>query len=159
MTSNSTPRWVLSFVDLCLVLLGFFVMLHAQAGHQAQLLNGLKSTFSGSGALADRAERFDAAPLFEPREAILNPAALARLQTISRNAVLTHAHVRIESEGTDAATSRFDSWELAAARTAAVGRALRAAGLAEDRITVSIPEMRAGIKGDRQRISIINSAN
>jgi hypothetical protein len=158
MTKTATPRWVLSFVDLCLVLLGFFVMLHAQAGHQAQLLNGLKSTFSRSAAAVDHAERFDAAPLFEPQEAILRPDALARLKEIGRTGAAAKAQVRIESEGTDTATSRFDAWELAAARTTAVGRALRSAGLTEDRIIISIPEMRAGAKPNKQRISIVSSA-
>jgi len=71
-----------------------------------------------------------------------------------RHAALGGGHVRIESIGTDRNTSRFDGWELAAARAAAVARAIQAGGLSEQRIMISIPEMN-GIAGrDGQHIAI-----
>ena len=47
----------------------------------------------------------------------------------------------IVSDGIDPATARLDGWELAAARAAAAGRAVRAGGLDERRVTLSIPAM------------------
>ena len=46
--------------------------------------------------------------------------------------------VHIESVGTDAAARRFDAWELAAARTAAIARAVAEGGLDPQRIDLSI---------------------
>jgi hypothetical protein len=86
--------------------------------------------------------------LFERGEAVLKPEALARFMAIGRKG----GSVRITSEGMDRGTRRFDAWELAAARVAAVARAVQAGGLSEGRIEVVMPQMSGPAMG--QRISI-----
>jgi hypothetical protein len=138
-SAAATPVWTTSFLDLCLVLLGFFVMLHAVEGHRAELVAGLNTSF-GAGA-APRIEQHRLTPhhLFQPGEALFRPGAQVTLIAIGREAARTRAHVSVESIGIDAATNRFDGWELAAARTAAVARAIRSGGLSDRAIEIAIP--------------------
>ena len=134
------PRWALSFADLCLVLLGFFVILHAQRGDPRRVAEGMRAAF---GATAPKAVQTDyrATALFEPGEAVLRPSAVGWLARLGRQAALAQAGVLIVSDGIDPATARLDGWELAAARAAAAGRAVRSGGLDERHVTLSIPAM------------------
>jgi hypothetical protein len=140
MTSARTPRWALSFADLCLVLLGFFILLHAQSGDRTRLAQGLRSAFGDTGDVSVRRHELAAAALFQPGEAVLTKAGERRILLLARS-------------GSDAGGQRFDRWELAAARVAAIARAVKAAGVPEPGIEVAIPAMDAKQKG--QRISII----
>jgi hypothetical protein len=54
----------------------------------------------------------------------------------------------------DPATRRLDGWELAAARVAAIARAVKAGGLNESRIEVVMPKMSGRATG--QRISLLS---
>ncbi len=130
MRAARVPRWAVSFADLCLLLLGFFVLLQAHQARPDQLAASLRSAF-GERATRQPAIRYRAASMFEPGEAVLTRAAAARLARIGAEARAGGKAVRIVSEGMDAGTSRFDRWELAAARAAAVARGIRAGGLAE----------------------------
>jgi flagellar motor protein MotB len=154
MKSVTAPTWALSFADLCILLLGFFVMLHAQSGHQAQVVRGIKQALGGGIAKSVEAHEITPARLFEPGEAVLRPQARAELQALGRHASAIHAQVHIESIGTDRAVRRFDGWELAAARTAAIARAVQAGGLPDEAIIVSIPEMTGKTAGKGQRIAV-----
>jgi len=131
-------RWALSFADLCLLLLGFFVLLQAkpEANH---LSAGLRAAF---GARADAAIQQDANAWFEPGEAVLTPQGHKILTDFSRNAGDTG--LIVSSRGTEPKAARFDGWELAAARTAAVARALTKAGVAQDRIAIAIDPATGG---------------
>lgn len=100
---------MVSFADLALLLLGCFV-----------LLNVLQAPGSAAPAAARRGEELTAASLFHPGEARLTAAGRRRLQALAAGDGRPH----IVSLGDDAATSRFDAFELAAARAAAAGRAL-----------------------------------
>ena len=134
------PRWLLSFADLCLLLLGFMVLLHAQSIDSRALATGLRAAFGRAGPAAD--EDRPAARLFAPGEAVLHAPARARLAAIGRAAARRGRGIRIESRGADPAPGgRLDTWELAAARTAAVARAVAAGGLAEAAITVAMPRL------------------
>jgi len=143
------PRWVLSFADLCLLLLGFFVLLHARADDRPAVAAGLRAAFGGAPGVQTPAP-YPAATLFERDQAVFRPGRAAPLEALGRRAAKSGATVTIESRGTDRATRRFDAWELAAARTAAVARAVRAGGLDERRITITMPPARAGA-GDREQ--------
>jgi flagellar motor protein MotB len=147
MTPVRAPRWALSFADLCLLLLAFFVLLQAQNGDRAKVAASMRSAFGDRPSRAD-AHHYEARMLFERGEAVLKPEAQARFMAIGRNG----GKVRITSEGMDRATRRFDAWELAAARVAAVARAVQAGGLPEGRIEVVMPQMSGPATG--QRISI-----
>jgi len=123
-------RWALSFADLCLLLLGFFVLLQARPDGQ-RLSAGLRAAF-----VKDAGSAFEqpANAMFEPGEAILRPAARKALLGLARK----DAHVTLVSRGTDPGTRRFDAWELAAARAAAAARALGESGIPQDRIAIDL---------------------
>lgn len=131
-------RWALSFADLCLLLLGFFVLLQARPDRQA-LAQGLRSAF---GTPAPASVTWPAERLFEPGEALLTADARARIAAFARRA--GGGAITIASRGTERGAARFDGWELAAARTAAVARALGAAGVGEARIRLAIDPATGG---------------
>ncbi|MFS0737607.1 flagellar motor protein MotB [Sphingomonas sp. 1P06PA] len=132
MTGHATPRWILSFADLCLVLLGFFVTLYATGADPARVSASLRDSFGEEAEGASQS--FAAAQLFEPGEAVLRPKARAVLAAAGKRA--GKGRVSLVSRGTTPGSARLDGWELAAARTGAVARALRSGGLSEDRIGI-----------------------
>jgi len=136
MKAAGLPRWAISFADLALLLLCFFALLHA--GSARQVAAGARVAFSGERIPAPLLEE-RAASLFEPLEARLRPSAHARLLGIGARAAQAGRSLSVESEGRDPAAHRFDGWELAAARAAALARALNEGGLAEDRIDIVLP--------------------
>jgi hypothetical protein len=124
----------LSFADICLLLLGFFVILHARAQNEPAVAMSIRDAFGGrtESASLDIA----AAGLFEPGEAVFRPGAARRFEAFGRAARTSGRSVVVETAGIDRGTLRFDAWELAAARAAAVARAVRAGGLEERRISL-----------------------
>jgi len=126
-------RWAISFADLALLLLGFFVLLHASSGRQQEIVSGVAQQF---GAPAGRSDRLVAASLFQPGEAMLTPAGEARLAALASGYAAGKGGIEIRSIGVDPAANRFDGWDLAAARLGAVARALTRSGVARDRIAV-----------------------
>jgi flagellar motor protein MotB len=131
-------RWALSFADLCLLLLGFFVLLQAKpdANH---LSSGLRAAF---GARAEAAIEQDANGWFENGEAVLTPQGHKIIDDFAKSAGATG--LIVSSRGTEPKAARFDGWELAAARTAAVARELGKAGVAQDKIAVAIDPATGG---------------
>lgn len=126
-------RWAISFADLCLLLLGFFVLLQASAGNRQEVVEGVAQQF---GAPVDRSERLAAAGLFQPGEAILTPGGEARMKALARRYAAEGTKVEIRSVGLDAATNRFDNWDLAAARVGSVARRLVEEGVARQRLVI-----------------------
>ena len=146
-------RWALSFADLCLLLLGFLLLLQAHKGDPAALNAGLRAAF---GAPVPTSFDTATAPLFEPGEAALLPAARARYVALGRQAAGQTGVVHIESLGTDAGGLRLDAWELAAARTAAIARAIGSGGVDAKRIDLSIDGTgpAASLKGQHVRVTV-----
>ena len=72
--SAGGSRWAMSFADLCLVLLGFLLLLQAHRGDPAALNAGIRAAFGSS---APKTYDETATSLFEPGEAILLPNANA----------------------------------------------------------------------------------
>ena len=146
MTRLPLPRWAVSFADLVLLLLGCFVMLHA--------LEASRPKAAAAAAVAAPAaapvRRFAAAELFQSGEALLRPDARETLR--AEGGRLAGRPVRILSSGTGEDGGRLDRFELAAARAAAIGRALREGGLAERDIAIVMAE--AGAPGAGQTIAI-----
>jgi hypothetical protein len=130
MKTARLPRWAISFADLALLLLAFFVLLHA--GSAREVAAGARAAF-GSGPVAGPVMDAEAERLFEHGEARLRPSAKAQLLKIGRGA---RGFLVVESVGRDPTARRFDAWELAAARAAALGRALVQGGVAEERIEI-----------------------
>jgi hypothetical protein len=149
---GSGSRWALSFADLSLVLLAFLLLLQAHKGDAGAVSSSVRAAF---GAPAPRLQEEAAAGLFEPGEAILQPAARARFVAIGRSAAAVRAAVRVESLGSDAGARRFDAWELAAARTASLARAIQEGGLDPARIDLAIDGTRtATAHGQRLRVVV-----
>jgi len=97
-------RWALSFADLTLLLLGFFVLLQASNGRQQEIVGGLAQQF---GAPANQSERLVARDLFQRGEALLTPAGEKRIRTAAQRFVTTDKRIEIRSIGLDRAASRF----------------------------------------------------
>lgn len=150
MTANA--RWALSFADLCLLLLGFFILLQARRGDPVAVADGVRTAF-GVERPSDRLD-LPAAGLFDPGEAVLREGPRATLAKIGARAAAAHARVRIESIGRDRDSRRFDGWELAAARVAAVARGVRAGGLDDSRIDVAMPTIEGTGGGQRVRVVV-----
>jgi len=148
MKARSVPRWTVSFADLAVLLLSFFILLHA--GSAREVSAGARAAFSSQAAAGPLLEE-SAASLFEPGEARMNTHARARMVGIARAAVAAGRPLVVDSQGRDPAARRFDGWELAAARAAALARALAEGGVAEDRVTIVLPAGRdnEGVKEQR----------
>jgi hypothetical protein len=138
MSSALAPRWMLGLADLALLLLGFFLMLHVSDSNLRAVTDGARAAFSGRLPAPPLLEA-SAASLFEPGEARLKNAARALLLAIGNQGKA----ITIESAGRDGAGSRFDSWELAAARAAAVARAVREGGVREEKVRIVMAPERA----------------
>ena len=140
------PRWAVSFADLVLLLLGCFVLLHAM---EAQRSTAAAPLAAGAPAAAP-VRSFNAAEVFQPGEALLTPEAREALR--AEGARLAGRDIRILSTGTGEDGGRLDRFELAAARTAAIGRALREGGLGEGQIAIAMGD--SGTPGAGQIIAI-----
>jgi len=150
---EASNRWAISFADLIMLLLAFFVRLQAQAHDRLKMVAGIRSAFGGAGK-GNAIEGFAAAALFEPGEAILKPAQQHIFSRIGAKAFDAGERIIVTAQGRDPGSARLDSWELAAARTAAIARAIRAGGLPESRIDISIPTPRSGDPAKTLRIEI-----
>jgi hypothetical protein len=135
MIRASRARWALSFADLSLLMLGFFVLLQANQSSRDVTLAGLSHYF---GAIkAPRHADLAADRLFAPGEAMLSEAGHIQLLTAARPLVGGTEMLRIQSLGLAPGQHRFDRWDLSAARLGAVARALVDAGVAPDRIRIA----------------------
>lgn len=149
--TGGNSRWALSFADLCLVLLGFLLLLQVHKGDPAALSAGMRAAF---GAATPRSLDEPAAPFFEPGEAILHDDARAHFAVLGREAAGQSDIVHIESIGTDDGARRFDAWELAAARAASIARAVQQGGLDAARIDLSIEGTGPASAGKGQHIRV-----
>ena len=137
MSAFPVPRWAVSFADLTMLLLAFFVLLHA--ADERTLVTAAHTAF-GSGEPGGPLLQAPADSLFERGEARLKPDARLRLVAAAHKA--GPGRLAVESVGRPVAGSRFDGWELAAARAAALARALADAGVKESRIDIVMPPLR-----------------
>lgn len=128
-------RWALSFADLSLLMLGFFVLLQASQGTRDEALAGLNTYFAGM--QAPNQVDLPAAQLFAPGEALLSGPGRNRLLAAARPFASGKSVVRIQSLGLAQGEHRFDAWDLSAARLGAIARALVSAGIAPDRIRIA----------------------
>ena len=146
-------RWALSFADLLLLLLGFFVMLQAGGQRRDAMLAEVRQQFGGRPAR--QAPDIRASDLFLPGEALLTPAGEARLAALAGRFSASPGRVEVSSRGSDPARQRFDSWDLAAARLGAVARALKGGGIGGDRLIIRGLDQLDGAAGRGQIIRII----
>ena len=145
-------RWAISFADLLLLLLGFFVLLHASGSRRDSMLSQVSRQFGGRPMA--RTVTVRAADLFAPGEALLTVSGRNRIAALSATLAPAQGRVEIRSEGTDRAQRRFDDWDLAAARLGAVARAFRASGIARDRLLIRGLDQSDGGSGQGQVIHI-----
>ncbi|MBN8818233.1 MAG: OmpA family protein [Sphingomonas sp.] len=134
MIRSNRARWALSFADLCLLLLGFFVLLQANQATRDKALAGLGTYF---GAIeAPRQVDLTAGDIFEPGEALLNARGRAAVTKTAAAFASNNEIVQIQSIGIERGRYRFDAWDLAAARLGAIARALTAAGVPQARLRI-----------------------
>lgn len=145
-------RWAISFADLTLLLLGFFVLLQASGSRRDALLAGVSRQFGGP-AMREGVE-LRASELFVPGEAYLTAAGHVRLTQVARRFATEKGGLEVRSHGSDAARQRFDDWDLAAARLGAVARALKTGGIAPDRLSIRGLDQADGQGGKGQFIRI-----
>ncbi len=159
MKREISQRWVLSFADLALLLLSFFVLMQAQVTDRIKLAAGLREAFGGDASAAGseqpaRGTTLLAGTMFEPGEAVFRAGQIDRLKRIGADAARAGKRVLVASEGRDGASARLDAWELSAARTTAVARALRSGGLGDAMIDIAIPPTRQDDPARGQRIAV-----
>lgn len=145
-------RWAVSFADLLLLLLGFFVLLQASGARRDAMLAQISQQFGGR-AMRQGIE-LRASELFVPGEALLTDAGRVRLSAIVRRFAQDAGTLEIRSEGSDHGRQRFDDWDLAAARLGAVARALRLGGIAQERLLIRGLDQTDGREGQGQHIHI-----
>lgn len=159
MRRDISQRWVLSFADLALLLLSFFVLMQAQVADRMRLAAGLREAFGGGNSARgsdarDIGATLSAGSLFEPGEAVFRPGQSDRLRRIGAAAAREGKRVLVASEGREGASARLDAWELSAARTTAVARAVRGGGLPDAMIDIAIPPTRRNDPATGQRIAV-----
>ena len=145
-------RWAVSFADLLLLLLGFFILLQASGQKRDAMLAQVRQQFGGRAVAKDMELR--AAALFLPDEALLSDQGRAAVARVAAGLRSGSGRIDISSLGTDPARRRFDPWDLAAARLGAVARELRAQGLADDRLRIRGLDQMDGETGKGQVIRI-----
>lgn len=135
-------RWAISFADICLLLLGFSLIAQVRQKDGAAIAEGIRSHLGG--AQPERTP-IDLRRTFEPGEAVIraNAPALGSYAPADQ--------ITIESRGLDRGNARFDAWELASARTAAIARAVAARGASPDHVAIDMAETPTGA----QRLTII----
>ncbi|MET0370785.1 MAG: flagellar motor protein [Sphingobium sp.] len=149
-------RWALSFADLTLLLLGYFVLLQASGGHRDEMIASVSRHF-GAQAPAPAIE-LRATDLFERGEALLSLDGRHRLAAVARRFAHRAGTVELRSTGSDPVHQRFDQWDLAAARLGAVARALRADGIDGRRVILRGLDQADSKDGKGQVIRISLSA-
>lgn len=127
-------RWAVSFADLLLLLLGFFVLLQASGGKRDAMLANVAQQFGGRAMRQGQELRAD--DLFVNGEALLTPAGRRRIAQVAQTLRNDKRDTELDSSGFVPSSGRFDQWDLAAARLGAVARALRAEGIAQNRLKV-----------------------
>jgi len=149
-------RWAVSFADLLLLLLGFFILLQASGQKRDAMLAQVRQQFGGRAVAKDTELR--AAELFLPDEALLSDQGRAAVAKVAARLRSGSGRIDISSLGTDIARRRFDPWDLAAARLGAVARELKAQGLAGDRLRIRGLDQMDGGTGKGQLIRIGEAA-
>ncbi|CAN5445903.1 hypothetical protein BH10PSE12_BH10PSE12_23900 [soil metagenome] len=161
MNADRRARWAISFADLSLLLLGFFVLLQASGSRSKAVLQGVGEQFGGKPAIAaPDAVQWRATDMFAPGEAMLTPAGKARIIAYVGRFVQPGVVVELTSQGQDRAARRFDAWDLAAARLGAIARAMEAAGVSDKRLLIRGLDQAPG-EGREQviRLSLVTQAH
>ncbi|MFN3799621.1 MAG: flagellar motor protein MotB, partial [Sphingobium yanoikuyae] len=112
-TAARRNRWAVSFADLLMLLLGFFVLLQATGSQRRDAMLAEVSRQFG-GRPARTAIELRAAELFAPGEAMLTPQGQIRLRAAVRPYMQDDRMIELRSQGQDRARQRFDDWDLAA---------------------------------------------
>lgn len=186
MKLKRNARWTVSYIDLLMTILGFFVLIYAKDHDPKEVAASLRSAFnhdvikpdnggaggktdkSGKPVLSDNQSKNDATKandakadkakenedcltkagvacpsqefladdLFQPQEAILTDKGKNMLTRFVKKPARSAAYFLIESHGIGNGNARFDRWELAAARTAAVARVIKSSGIDDTHLKI-----------------------
>ena len=98
-------RWAVSFADLLLLLLGFFILLQASGHKRDGMLAQVRQQFGGR--TASSVVEWRAAALFLPDEALLSSQGRAAIARATAGLRSGGGRIHISSQGTDPAQRRF----------------------------------------------------
>lgn len=146
--AGAQQRWLLSFADLALLLLAFFVMLHVRDSGTV-----MRSIGGALGAPAFSAE-LDAETVFDRGEAVLTGQGRKTLLLLAHR-IPDRQALRIVSTGVSPGGTRFAGWELSAARAAAIARELQLSGIPGERIQIDMEPTAENATGTGQRLAIV----
>ncbi|QPQ55340.1 OmpA family protein [Allosphingosinicella flava] len=146
----------MSLADLCLLLLGFFVILYTGKADIHEVARATRGAFGSEETDDVLVVEAPADLFFEEGEARLTRDGRSRFAAIGRRAAILGRRVQIESVGKSADAVRFDGWELSAARAAAVARVVKEGGVPAEHIEISMPpERRSPPPPPGQQITVI----
>lgn len=132
------PRWITSFIDLVLIMLGALALLIANKMQGPQVVNAVSETFGGS-APTTGSRQFEFDQIFETNEARLTADGRHSLTKVAEAAADNDMAIYIYVPLPDRHSDRLQGWELAAARTASIAYTLTNNGVDRDRIFPQYP--------------------
>ena len=158
MKARVQTRWLLSFADLVLLLLGFFVLLHAQRSNPDAVVSSISEAFAPGDRPLVIERTLVARDIFMPGEAVFRERPRTAMVALAQQWRSDGGPVSITSLGRDGDSTRFDGWELAAARAAALGRVLQEGGFPADSIEIVMPSVRGRAAVNGQHLLVTHHA-
>ena len=136
-------RSMVGFIDLSLILLGSMALIGELQQRDLRASEAIKPEET-----AEHADRLHVATgrLFEPDEARLSVQGASWVRLLTRRADGRRVAIRVSVDDRER-SARLDSWEQAAARTAAIMYAMKAAGYPPERIEPALPRGDTGPAG------------
>ena len=151
MTIERKNRWSLAFADLSLLMIGCLVLMINTPFSSADTEKPVQGVENGKLSIILRS-----GDLFENNEAMITNRGKAIIaEFVARNKD-SGQHIELSLNGSDAGSARLDSWELAAARLAAVSRVMSAKGITRDAIKIGLIDQ-SNIIGEQEiTVRILN---
>ena len=135
-------RWIVSFIDLTLIMLGAMALLIAGRNEKHQVASAVATTF-GRPKQASQNQNFLIGQLFEKNEARLSQSGKDRISQIAQAVKAGDRAIYINVSVDKRTTDRLQEWELAAARIASIAYMMKKFGVQELRIIPELPRSAA----------------
>ena len=140
-------RTTVSFLDLALIMTGVMALIASVGDRHPAVAEALTESFGTQPTASVERIALPLATLFEPHEARLTRDGAAKIAALGGRAGSSEIGIAVPV-ATETGTSRFNRWELAAARTAAIMRVLADQGIADSNM---VPDLARPAAGERER--------